>query len=224
VIRVGIVDDHALVREGLCALLRHAPDIEILFDAPDGAEALARTARTPPDVLLLDLRMPEVDGIETLRRLRQRGDAVKVLVLTTFDDDAALLQATGLGARGYLLKDVSLDDLLAAIREVAAGGTAVHPTVTARITDALRLRAPPGGSPTTAGRAALRSRGPAIDLTAREIEVLRLLAGGFSNKEIARALTLAEGTVKNHVSVILAKLGTRDRTRAVLKAVEEGLV
>ena len=223
-IRVGVVDDHALVREGLCALLRHASDIEVVLEASDGAEALARVAREKPDVLLLDLRMPGMDGLETLRRLRQRGDETKVLVLTTFDDDAALLQAAGLGARGYLLKDVSLDILLSAIREVAAGGSAVRPAITSRIIDALRLREPPGGSPSTAPRTSAEKGRAALLFTNREIEVLRLMAGGLSNKEIARALTLAEGTVKNHVSIILSKLGVRDRTRAVLKAVEEGVV
>lgn len=215
-IRVGIVDDHGLVREGLRALLAHAPEVEVLFDAADGEQGLAMVQRLRPDVLLLDLRMPVLDGIGTLRRLRGMDVPTRVLVLTTFDDDAALIEAAALGARGYLLKDVAFEDLLAGIRTVAEGGTAVRPAITTRIADALRR------PPTPPGRGA--SHVPAPDLTSREIDVLRLMTAGLSNREIGHALGLAEGTVKNHVSVILSKLAVRDRTRAVLKAVEEGLV
>ncbi|HMN96366.1 MAG TPA: response regulator transcription factor [Phycisphaerales bacterium] len=211
-IRVGIVDDHALVREGLRALLTHADGIAVAFDAADGEQAIALAVRHAPDVLLLDLRMPVLDGLGTLRRLRDEGAAARVLVLTTFDDDEALIEAVALGARGFLLKDAALDDLVAAIQSVAAGETAVRPAATTRVADALRRPARPEA----------RRRAP--QLTMREIEVLRLLSAGLSNREIGEALLLAEGTVKNHVSVILSKLGVRDRTRAVLRAVEEGLV
>lgn len=215
-IGVGIVDDHGLVREGLRALLAHAPEIEVLFDAADGEQALAMVARLRPDVLLLDLRMPVLDGIGTLRRLRGIDAPTHVLVLTTFDDDAALIEAAALGARGYLLKDAAFEDLLAGIRTVAAGGTAVRPAITMRIADALRR------PQAIAGRGPAHA--PAPELTIRELDVLRLMTAGLSNREIGHALGLAEGTVKNHVSVILSKLAVRDRTRAVLKAVEWGLV
>lgn len=216
-IRVGIVDDHGLVREGLKALLAHALEIEVVFDASDGEQALAMVARLAPDVLLLDLRMPVLDGLGTLRRLRQLetqpNRKTHVLVLTTFDDDDALIEAAALGARGFLLKDVAFEELLEGIRTVAAGGTAVRPAATNKIADALRR---PGRVETTSRTER--------DFTVRELEVLRLMSGGLSNREIAHALSLAEGTVKNHVSVVLSKLGVRDRTRAVLKAVEEGIV
>jgi len=216
-IRVGIVDDHGLVREGLKALLAHAPEIEVVFDAADGEQGLAMVQRLAPDVLLLDLRMPVLDGLGTLRRLRgmetQTNAKTRVLVLTTFDDDDALIEAAALGARGFLLKDVAFEELLEGIRTVAGGGTAVRPAATNKITDALRR--PPRGDTTSRTER---------DFTVRELEVLRLMSGGLSNREIAHALSLAEGTVKNHVSVVLSKLGVRDRTRAVLKAVEEGIV
>mgnify|MGYP001463926633 CR=1 FL=1 len=222
-IRVGIVDDQRLVREGIAALLVDAPDITVVFDAADGEQALALTRQHAPHVLLLDIRMPVMDGIGVLRELRSLDVPTRALVLTTFDDDEALIQAAALGARGYLLKDVSVEDLVGAIRTVAAGGTAVRPAMNTRIADALRR--PGAGVPRrdVTSPARLAPRG-GIELTTRELEVLRLLAGGLSNREIASAMQLAEGTVKNHVSVILDKLGVRDRTRAVLRAIEEGLV
>lgn len=217
-IRVGIVDDHALVRGGLRALLAHAKDVEVIFEAAEGEQGLALVEQFRPDVLLLDLRMPVLDGIGTLRQLRTMNVPTKALVLTTFDDDDALVEAVALGARGFLLKDAALEDLLQAIRAVASGETAVRPTSTTRVTDALRRIPAPGSPPTQ------RSARPAIEMTARELEVLRLMSAGLSNREIATALALAEGTVKNHVSVVLSKLAVRDRTRAVLRAVEEGLL
>lgn len=212
-ISVGVIDDQAIVRQGICALLAHAPEIRVVFDSAGGEEALRLAVEHAPDVILLDLRMPEFDGVELLFELRAKGVTSGVIVLTTFDDDAALMRTAALGARGFLLKDVTLDELVGAIRRVAAGGTAVRPAVTARVSETLReIR----------GETPPRSR--EYHLTDRELEVLRLLAGGFSNREIGSALGLAEGTVKNHVSLVLSKLGVRDRTRAVLKAVGEGLI
>jgi DNA-binding NarL/FixJ family response regulator len=215
-IRVGLIDDQSLVRQGLAALLAHAPDVRIAFDSAGGEEAITLAAKHRPEVILLDLRMPEFDGIALLREFRAKALPSAIIILTTFDDDESLLQAAAMGARGFLLKDVTLDELLDAIRQVASGRTLVRPTVTSRVSQAIReIRRE---QDTEAKR---RSE---VHLTDRELEVLRMLAGGFTNREIGSALSLAEGTIKNHVSMVLSKLGVRDRTRAVLKAVDDGLI
>ncbi|MBX9246158.1 response regulator transcription factor [Actinotalea ferrariae] len=212
-IRVAVVDDQTLVRQGIRSLLGLSPDIEVVAEGEDGDDALAVVAAGEVDVLLLDLRMPRRDGIATLEALRERGDEVPVLVLTTFDDDELVLRALRAGARGYLLKDVTLDQLVGAVRSLANGGTLLQPGLTDRL-----LRAVAGRSPTVAG---FEHPTP---LTSRELDVLRLMAGGYSNNEIASALHLAPGTVKNHVTNVLLKLGVRDRTRAVLRALDLGLL
>jgi DNA-binding NarL/FixJ family response regulator len=212
-VRVCLVDDQTLVRHGIRSLLGLAGDIEVVAEAGDGAEGVAMVAEHRPDVVLLDLRMPRHDGMWALGELRARGLDVPVLVLTTFDDDELVLRALRAGARGYLLKDVTLDQLVGAVRTLAAGGTLISPAITERL-----LRAVPGvPAPPDDGV-------PVQELSARELEVLRLLAGGYANREIAQVLVLAEGTVKNHVSNVLLKLGTRDRTRAVLRALHHGLL
>jgi DNA-binding NarL/FixJ family response regulator len=213
VIRLCLVDDQHLVRHGIRTLLELLADIEVVAEAADGDAALAAIEATAPDVVLLDLRMPGRDGLGVLAELRARGRLPPTIVLTTFDEDQLLLDALRLGARGFLLKDVSLQRLSAAIRTVAAGGSAIQPGLTERLLEA----GAKGG-----WRAA--EPAPAEPLTDREREVLRLLVGGLNNREIADALAMAEGTVKNHLSTILAKLGVRDRTRAVLRALAEGLV
>jgi DNA-binding NarL/FixJ family response regulator len=212
-VRVLLVDDQTLVRQGIRSLLDLADRIEVVAEAADGIEALAAIQRVRPDVVLLDLRMPRLDGAATLKELSNREFRPPVLVLTTFDDDEAVLDALRSGARGYLLKDVTLDELVHAIETLARGGRLVQPAVTAGLL------------------ARLTDRGPASapeqvvePLTARETEVLRLVAAGLANREIAEALHLAEGTVKNHVSSVLLKLGVRDRTKAVLRALERGLL
>lgn len=214
-IRVLVVDDQTIVRDGIVGLLRLSGRIDVIGAAADGRKALELLEIERPDVILLDLRMPVLDGIAVLHELGRREDPPPCLVLTTFQDDEQVLQALRAGARGYLLKDVSLDDLVAAVETVAAGGSMVFSSVTQRLLD--RLGAPdPVAAPTDL---------PVhIELTTREREVLRMLVGGFSNKEIASAMHLAPGTVKNHVSTLLAKLGVRDRTRAVLRALELDLV
>ena len=219
-IRVGLVEDQTLVRQGIRSLLELAGDIEIAGEASDGQEGLELIARERPDVVLLDLRMPEHDGMSVLAPLQSRGDRVPVLVLTTFDDDELVLQALRRGARGFLLKDVTLDQLVGAVRTIAAGGSLVQPALTDRLLRA--VTAPAGGPPGDPdGFGDLSAPQP---LTARELEILRLLAGGYANREIADALHLAPGTVKNHVSNVLLKLGVRDRTRAVLPALHLGLL
>jgi len=212
-IRVVLVDDQTLVRQGIGSLLALAPSVEVVAEAGDGLEALDVIAEHRPDVVLLDLRMPRLDGIGTLRALAGAAYQPAVLVLTTFDDDEAVLDALRAGARGYLLKDVTLHQLVSAIETLAAGGSLVQPAVTAALLQ--RLSRQP---------AAFESAAAPVDLTTREVEILRLLAGGFANREIAQALHLAEGTVKNHVSSVLLKLGVRDRTRAVLRGLELGLI
>jgi DNA-binding NarL/FixJ family response regulator len=213
VTRVAIVDDQTLVRQGIRSLLALSNEINVVAEAGDGDEALAALDAHDIDVLLLDLRMPRRDGIATLEALRERGNHVPVLVLTTFDDDELALRALRAGARGYLLKDVTLDQLVGAIRTVAAGGTLLQPALTERM-----LRAVSERTTETTG-----IRGP-DRLTDRELDTLRLVAAGYSNREIASALHLAPGTVKNHVSNVLLKLGVRDRTRAVLRALDLGLL
>jgi DNA-binding NarL/FixJ family response regulator len=212
-IRVALVDDQNLIRQGVRSLLELAGDVAVVAEASDGEEGIAVIRREKPDVVLLDLRMPRKDGVEVLRALQSEGILPPTIILTTFDDDVALLEAVRAGARGYLLKDVSLEHLTEAIRDVAAGGTVIRPVVTERVLRGLEHV-----------RRDFDALNPPDPLTRREIEILRLMAGGYSNREIADALGTAEGTVKNHASSILSKLGVRDRTRAVLKALEHGYI
>jgi DNA-binding NarL/FixJ family response regulator len=202
-IRVALADDQALVRAGLRALLQQQ-GIDVALEAEDGADLLEKLQTHPVDVVLSDIRMPGIDGIEALLQLRERGDATPVLLLTTFDDSDLLLRATDAGAQGFLLKDAAPEDLRDAIARVAAGETLLQPVSTDPVRARFRFR---------------DESTPTETFSPREVAILRLLAGGYSNKEIARSLFLAEGTVKNYVSTILDKLGTRDRTRAVLKAI-----
>jgi DNA-binding NarL/FixJ family response regulator len=212
-IRVVLVDDQTLVREGLASLLALAGDIEVAAQASNGEEALRLIPQLRPDVVLLDMRMPGMSGLDVLKALKDSGSFFPTLILTTFDDDALLLQGIRCGARGYLLKDVTLEQLTDAIRRLAAGETYIQPAVTSRVLKGLeKIRGDYDGF----DKADL--------LTERETEVLRLMAGGYSNREIADAIHLSEGTVKNHISNILSKMGVRDRTRAVLKGLAEGLI
>ena len=212
-IRVCLVDDQTLVRQGIRSLLELADDVEVISEATDGDEALKVIRNLPPDVVLLDVRMPRRGGLEVLATLKQSNELPPTIILTTFDDQAVVIEGIRQGAKGYLLKDVSLDQLVGAIRTVAAGGTLIQPAITERLVksaDQITNDFP--------------SLEPADPLTAREVEVLRMMTGGHSNREIAEALHVAEGTIKNHVSNILSKMGVRDRTRAVLKALEQGYV
>jgi DNA-binding NarL/FixJ family response regulator len=210
-IRVLIADDQMLVRQGIRTLLEMDREISVVGEAADGVEAIEQVLAAPIDVLLLDIRMPGEDGIAVLRNLSARNALPPTLILTTFDDSDVVLDGIRAGARGFLLKDVSYQQLLAAIRAVAGGATVFQPAVTERL-----LRA---------GNALhVDMEAPREQLTVREAEVVRLMAGGYSNREIADALGTAEGTIKNHVSSILAKFGVRDRTRAVLRALESGLL
>ncbi|NAZ77903.1 response regulator [Kineococcus sp. T13] len=215
-VRVAVVDDQTLVRQGILRLLALSDAVRVVGEGEDGDQALELVARGDVDVLLLDLRMPRRDGIATLEALRERGEVVPVLVLTTFDDDELVLAALRAGARGYLLKDVTLEQVLSAIRTLADGGSLLQPALTDRLLRAVTSR------PAAPGAAA--DLGVPAPLTPRELDVLRLAAAGWSNKEIAAALHLAPGTVKNHVTAVLLKLGVRDRTRAVLRALELGLL
>ena len=212
-IRVVLVDDQTLVRRGICSLLELAGDITIVAEASDGEEGIAAIRRERPDVVLLDVRMPGKNGLDVLRDLQSTGAFPPTILLTTFDDDEALLEAVKAGARGYLLKDVSLERLTDAIRSVAGGGTVIRPALTERVLRGLEHI-----------RRDFDALDPPDPLTKREVEILRLMAGGYSNREIAEALGTAEGTVKNQASSILSKLGVRDRTRAVLKALELGYI
>ncbi|MBO9881214.1 MULTISPECIES: response regulator transcription factor [Xanthomonas] len=202
-LRIALADDQVLVRAGLRALLQ-TQGIVVACEADDGQALLDVVAATPVDVVLSDIRMPGMDGIQALQQLRARGDRTPVLLLTTFDDSDLLLRATAAGAQGFLLKDAAPEDLREAIARVAAGETLLQPVSTDPVRARYRYR---------------DEDAPRDTFNEREVAILRLLAGGYSNKEIARSLFLAEGTVKNYVSTILDKLGTRDRTRAVLKAI-----
>lgn len=203
-LRVALADDQALVRSGLGALLGGFGQLRVVVEADDGATLLAAIQAQPVDVILSDIRMPGLDGFALLEQLRASGNPTPVILLTTFDEPDLALRAAAAGARGFLLKDASPEELLEAITRVAAGETLLAPVAT----DPVRARY------------AYRDQSEPTDtFNEREVSILRLLAGGYSNKEIARAVFLSEGTVKNYVSDILDKLGTRDRTRAVLKAI-----
>jgi DNA-binding NarL/FixJ family response regulator len=212
-IRVMLVDDQNLVRKGVRSLLELADDMEVIAEAPDGAEAIRTIPEIVPDVVLLDMRMPGKSGLDVLEQLSADGTLPPTIILTTFDDDEMVLAGIRAGAKGFLLKDVSLEELVTAIRTVAQGGSVVKPAVTERLLKGLQNM-----------HTDFSSLDRPDPLTDRETEILRLMAGGYSNKEIANSLGVAEGTVKNHVSNILSKMGVRDRTRAVLKAFEMGLV
>ncbi|GAA1151983.1 MULTISPECIES: response regulator [Streptomyces] len=216
-IRVLIADDQMMVRQGFTVLLNAEPDMEVVGQAVDGADAIAQVAQLAPDVVLMDIRMPGVGGIEATRRLTEpAGATVKILVLTTFDLDEYVYEALRAGASGFLLKDASADELAHAVRVVAAGDALLAPNITKRlIGEFSRVTA-------AAPRGPLRAR--VGDLTERETEVLTLIAQGLSNAEIAARLVVAEQTVKTHVSRILFKLGLRDRTQAAVFAYESGLV
>lgn len=206
-IRVLIVDDHAIVREGLRTLLDEESGIEVAADAANGAQAIDLTVALQPDVILMDLVMPEMDGIETIRRIRKTDSASQIIVLTSFGEDQRVRSAIQAGAIGYMLKDVLQQELLRAIESAARGEPALHPEAQRALM-----------------RQATDPSAPFEDLTERELDVLRLIAQGKSNRDIAAALFLTEGTVKGYVSAILAKLQVDDRTQAALFAVKNGLV
>jgi DNA-binding NarL/FixJ family response regulator len=212
-IRVLLADDQTLFREGLRTLLSVQTGFEVVGEASNGEEALRLVARLRPNVVLMDLRMPVMDGVAATRRLRAENPDVHVLVLTTFDDDEYVFEALRSGAVGYLLKDAPTSDLVNAIKAAARGESFLQPSVAAKVVaEFSRLTQRP-----------LPRAGLAEPLSDREIEVLRLVAGGASNREIANSLVIAEGTVKNHLTNILGKLGVRDRTQAALKAKDLGL-
>lgn len=212
-ISVCLVDDQTLVRQGIRSLLELSPDINVIAECVDGAQALEIIPKIKPDVVLLDMRMPGKSGLDVLNTFATQGEVPPTIILTTFDDDQLVLAGLKAGARGYLLKDVSLEQLVEAVKTIAAGGSLIAPMVTQRL---------------LAGIGRMQNQFTSLEqpdpLTERETEILRLMSGGYSNKEIANSLGVAEGTVKNHVSNILSKLGVRDRTRAVLKALEIGIV
>ena len=212
-ISVLLVDDQTLVRQGVRSLLDLSDEIRVVAEAADGQQALQMIPDVRPDVVLLDMRMPNMSGLDVLNAMKDRDGMPPVIILTTFDDDQLVLAGMKAGAKGYLLKDVSLEQLVDAVKTVAGGGSLVAPVVTQRLLSGLKNM--------QNDFASLDRPDP---LTDRETEILRLMASGYSNKEIANSLGVAEGTVKNHVSNILSKLGVRDRTRAVLKAFELGIV
>ena len=215
-VRVLLVDDQALFREALGTLLGARPEVEVVGEAGDGAQALEAAAVLRPDVVLMDLHMPVLDGIGATRRLRVEHPDVRVLALTTFDDDEDVFAALRAGAVGYLLKDVSSARLVEALLAAARGESVLQPSVAAKVVARFARLAEDDRTP--------RPQPLVVPLSDRELEVLRLLADGSSNREIAGALFLAEGTVKNHVTNVLAKLGARDRTQAALRARSLGLI
>ena len=213
-IRVFIADDQALVRGGFRMILDAQPDMEVVGEAQDGKEALRMVAELRPDVILMDIRMPEMDGLETTRRIVIDENAPRVLMLTTFDMNEYVYEAMKSGASGFLLKDVKPEQLADAVRTVAAGDALLAPTITRRLIEGFVRRPPPG-----------TSSPPELDtLTERELEVLKLIAKGLSNEEIAKQLFVSMATVKTHITHILMKLQLRDRVQAVVLAYESGLV
>jgi DNA-binding NarL/FixJ family response regulator len=212
-IRVLLAEDQTIVRRGIVTLLGLTPDIRVVAEAADGAQALELALSAAPDVAILDIRMPKLSGIDVLARWNKSGGSLPAILLTTFDEDPLFLQAVRAGARGFLLKDVTLERLAEAIRVVAAGKTLLQPGLTERV---IRIVKETGTG--------FESAENPSQLTPREADVLRLVAAGYSNREIGGSLKISEGAVKNHLSVVLSKLGARDRTRAALRAIELGIL
>jgi len=217
-VRVLVVDDQRVVRDGLALLLRVAPDVDLVGTAENGQVALDRLDELAPDVVLMDLRMPVLDGVEATRRIRAGHPTVQVIVLTTYADDESVFAALRAGARGYLTKDADADEIVRAVRRVHAGEAMLDTSVQARLLDALG-----GAAPASAPARAAEPAGLPDDLTPREAEVLALIAEGLSNTEIARRLVVSEATVKTHVNRLFAKTGVRDRAQAVRYAYRQGL-
>ncbi len=201
-IKILIADDHPVVREGLVALINRRPDMEVVAEASNGREAVAEFLLHRPDVALMDLRMPELDGADAMVAIREKAPAARVIVLTTYDDDEDIQRALRAGAKAYLLKDAPRDELLACIHAVHEGRTLIPPAIAAKLADLVG----------------------ASTLTTRELEVLALVADGNSNKVVARTLSIAEGTVKSHVNAVLRKLDAADRTQAVTIALKRGML
>jgi len=212
-LQVLLVDDQTLVRQGITSLLALSEEVQVVAQAEDGEQVMALVQRHRPDVILMDIRMPKMNGIEAVKSLQQSDLHTPVIMLTTFDDHQLVMEALQAGAKGYLLKDVSLDVLVAGIKDVAAGKTLIQPSITEKVLQGLQ------GLSTE-----FESFSEPEPLSEKEQEILRLMAAGCSNREIAAAMHKSEGTVKNQVSTILAKMGVRDRTRAVLKAIESGII
>jgi DNA-binding NarL/FixJ family response regulator len=213
-IRLVVVDDQELVRDGFCSILSREPDLEVVGQAADGVDAIAVTASTKPDVVLLDVRMPVMDGLQAGRRMLASATPPRVLMLTTFDADEYVYESLRFGASGFLLKDVRRGELVEAVRTVSAGQALLSPSITRRLIERFVQAGPPPDQPPVL----------TATLTLREREVLLLIAEGLSNAEIARRLYLSEATVKTHVNRLLSKLGLRDRVQAVVLAYESGLI
>lgn len=212
-IRVALIDDQTLVRSGISSLLSLSEDVVVVAQGDDGQSAMRIAEQDSPDVFLMDIRMPKMNGIDATQALRDNGDTTPVIILTTFDDHELVLQGLKAGAQGYLLKDVSLESLIDAIQSVYQGETFVQPAITETLLRGLQSK-----------QGEFDALPEPETLSPKETEVLRLVASGYSNKEISSALHKSEGTIKNHVSSVLAKLGVRDRTRAVLRALEIGII
>jgi len=213
-IKILIVDDHPVVRDGLSAILETQADFEVVGEAGDGREAVAQVEKLQPDIVLLDLDMPVMDGLEALRQIMQQRPQTKIIIFTVFDTDERILAAVQLGAQGYLLKgDAPRDEIFRAVRTVYQGGALLQPLVAGKLLRQMQNNTPPAPKPSNNE-----------ELTEREQEVLELVAKGFANKEIANRLVISERTVKFHVSAILAKLGVSNRTEAVTTAAQQGLI
>jgi DNA-binding NarL/FixJ family response regulator len=208
-IRIVLADDHTIVRDGVAHLLNAEPDFEVVGQASDGLQVIELVSRLKPDVVLMDLQMPNLDGVAAIKRIKAADEQIKIIILTTYDTDEYILEGIRAGARGYLLKDVPKEELCRSIRLVNQGNSLMQPSLTARFFNLLAQR---------------ESKGNEVALTERELEVVKLIARGDRNKEIAQKMAISEGTVKGYVATILQKFGVTDRTQAAMYAVQKGLI
>lgn len=222
-IRILLADDHPILREGLRAILETQPDFEVIAEAVNGLEAVRLALTLQPDILLLDLEMPQLDGVETIRRLRQQQPQFRIIVFTAFDNDERIIHAVQAGANGYLLKEAPRDQIFSAIRITMAGGSLLQPIVASKLLRHMGHQSNSGAQGTAYTHSAQHIP-PYEPLTERELEVLKLLAQGMPNKEIASQLVISERTAKFHVSSIMGKLGATNRTEAVSLAAQKGLI